>query len=73
MRYLSVFFIFSVFSFGAALREVRIAPQVAYIYGSGARAAPAVRCAGQCQSTDRGPGDGASLTTGVELDDTRRR
>jgi hypothetical protein len=36
MRYLSVFFIFSVFSFGAALREVRIAPQVAYIYGSGA-------------------------------------
>jgi hypothetical protein len=36
MRFLSVFCIFSVLSYGAALREVRIAPQVSYIYGSGA-------------------------------------
>ncbi len=36
MRFLSVFCILSVLSYGAALREVRIAPQVSYIYGSGA-------------------------------------
>src|SRR6266851_3961041 len=36
MRFLSVFCIFSVLSYGTALREVRIAPQVSYIYGSGA-------------------------------------
>src|SRR5260370_36835645 len=36
MHYLSVFCICSALSYGAALREVRIAPQVAYVYGAGA-------------------------------------
>src|SRR5262249_18390479 len=36
MRLLPAFYIFSVLCYGATLREVRIAPQVAYIYGSGA-------------------------------------
>ena len=35
MRLLSAFCLFSVLCWGAQLREVQIAPQVAYIHGSG--------------------------------------
>src|SRR3984885_8304360 len=37
MRLLSAFCLFSVLCAGAQLREIQIAPQVAYIHGSGGR------------------------------------